>query len=64
MKASARIWLTHETLGLASIIETVSSGAYYLEQDLKGRWHIWAAPATQPDESDHVARHLQAEVHG
>lgn len=59
MKPSQRDWGTNEALGLASIIEVVTGNAYNLEQDIKGRWHVWAAPATEPDHSDHVARHLE-----
>jgi hypothetical protein len=61
MKPLQRAWGTNETLGLVSIIDVLENGAWNVDQDLKGRWHTWQAPATEPDHSDHVARHLQAD---
>jgi hypothetical protein len=62
MKPSHRQFGTVEALGIASIIETATGSSYNVEQDMKGRWHVWAAPATQPDPSDHIARHLEPDV--
>jgi hypothetical protein len=53
---------TVEPLGIASIIETATGPVYHVEQDLKGRWHVWAAPATEPDCSDHIVRQLEPDV--
>ena len=64
MKLLDRNWRTNEALGIASIIETAATGAFNLEQDLKGRWHIWSAPATANDSADHVERHLAFESYG
>jgi hypothetical protein len=61
MKPVQRKWGTTEALGIASIIEVAANGAWNIDQDLKGRWHVWSAPATEPDHSDHIARHLQAD---
>ena len=59
MKPSERAWGTNEALGIASILEAVSGSVYNIDQDLKGRWHVWSAPATEPDHSDHLARQLE-----
>jgi hypothetical protein len=62
MKLSPRRFGSNETLGIVSIVETAINGAYALDQDLKGRWHVWAAPAAEPDHSDHVARQLEGDL--
>src|SRR4051812_47499733 len=62
MKPSHRQFRTVEALGIASIIETATGSSYNVEQDLKGRWHVWAAPPTQADTSDHIARHLEPDL--
>ena len=64
MKPQRRIFTTHEALGIASILMTAQDGVFNLEQDLKGRWHVWRAPATKPDQSDHIERHLAFESYG
>ena len=64
MKPLERNWRTNEALGIASIIETAATGTFNLEQDLKGRWHVWSAPATESDPSDHTERHLAFETYG
>jgi hypothetical protein len=61
MKTSQRQWGTVEALGIASILEAASSGTFNLEQDLKGRWHVWHSPVTQPEDYDHIARQLEAD---
>ena len=61
MKPSQRAWVTNEALGIASIFEVVTGCVYNLDQDIKGRWHVWSAPAMEPDHSDHVARQLEPE---
>jgi hypothetical protein len=53
---------TNEALGIASIIETAASGGFTLDQDLKGRWHVFPAGAT-PD-YDQIARQLEADLQG
>ena len=62
MKPSERNWGTVEALGIASIIEAATGCVYNLEQDMKGRWHVWAASALEPDESDHIARELEPDL--
>ena len=62
MKPSQRNWGTVEALGIASIIESATGCVYNLEQDMKGRWHVWGAPATELDHSDHVARELEPDL--
>ena len=62
MKPSQRIWGTVEALGIAAIIETATGCVYKVEQDMKGRWHVWDAPAMEADESDHVARELEPDL--
>jgi hypothetical protein len=64
MKPSQRPWATNEALGVASILQTVMDGGFNLEQDLKGRWHIWQAPATEQDHSDSIARQLEPDFQG
>ena len=64
MKAKRRIFTTHEALGIASILMAAENGVFNLEQDLKGRWHVWQAPATEPERSDHIERHLAVENYG
>ena len=64
MKPSRRIWPTNEALGIASILQVAATGAYNLEQDLKGRWHVWSAPVTKPNSSDHTERHLAGDIYG
>ncbi|HUS36788.1 MAG TPA: hypothetical protein VM680_15680 [Verrucomicrobiae bacterium] len=64
MKPKRRIFPTHEALGIASILLSAEDGVFNLEQDLKGRWHAWKAPATQPEQSDHIERHLAFESYG
>jgi hypothetical protein len=64
MKSKRRIFTTHEALGIASILMTAEDGVFNLEQDLQGRWHAWKGPATQPDQSDHIERHLAIESYG
>jgi hypothetical protein len=62
MKFAQRKWGTIEELGIASIIEVASHGAWNIEQDIKGRWHVWSTPATEPDHSDPIARQLEADL--
>ena len=62
MKPSHRQLGTVEALGIASILETATGSVYSVEQDMKGRWHVWAAPASEPDSSDHIARQLESDV--
>jgi hypothetical protein len=64
MKPKRRIFATHEALGVASILMAAEDGVYNVEQDLKGRWHAWKTPATQPDKSDHIERQLAFESYG
>jgi hypothetical protein len=62
VKPAPRVWGTNEAVGLASIIDTIANGAWNLDQDLKGRWHVWRSPATEADRSDHIARHLEPDL--
>lgn len=62
MKPVQRNWATVEALGIASIIESATTGVFNIEQDLKGRWHVWASPATERDHSDQVARQLEPDL--
>ena len=62
MKLSHRQFGTNEALGIASIIESATGSVYNIEQDIKGRWHVWAAPSGEPDHSDHIARELESDV--
>jgi hypothetical protein len=62
MKTSQREWGTNEALGIASIIEAATRGGYSLDQDLKGRWHVWLTPMDSPDSYDAIARQLEADV--
>jgi hypothetical protein len=55
---------TNEALGIASIIETAARGTFKLDQDLKGRWHVYSAPANGADTADHIERHLAFESYG
>jgi len=51
-------------LGIVSIVETAINGGYALDHDLKGRWHVWQATATELESLDHIARHLEADFQG
>ena len=64
MKLSSRMFGTEEALGIASISETATCGGYNLDQDLKGRWHVWVSDPMHVNGSDQVARHLEPEVYG
>jgi hypothetical protein len=59
MKLLERNWGTVEALGVASIIEAATGCVYNVEQDMKGRWHVWGVPAVEPDETDPIARELE-----
>lgn len=56
------IGATYEALGIASILLTTSDGFFNIDQDLKGRWHIWASPALEPDCYDALARQLEPDL--
>jgi len=62
MKPSQRHWGTVEALGIASIIEAATGCVYNVEQDMKGRWHVWDVPAVEPDPSDPIARELEPDL--
>jgi hypothetical protein len=62
MKPVQRNWGTVEALGIASIIEAAMGRVYNVEQDLKGRWHVWDSPACEPDHSDRIARELEPDL--
>jgi hypothetical protein len=62
MKPSQRNWGTVEALGVASIVEAATGCVYNLQQDMKGRWHVWDVPAVEIDESDPIARELEPDL--
>lgn len=62
MKLSHRQFGTNEALGIASIIESATGSVFKVEQDIKGRWHVWAAPAGEADYSDHISRQLEPDL--
>jgi hypothetical protein len=64
MKASQRLFGTEEALGIASIIETAACGGYNLDQDLKGRWHIWVSNPSDLIQSDSISRQLEPDLYG
>jgi hypothetical protein len=62
MKPLHRQLGTVEALGIASILETATGSVYNVERDMKGRWHVWAAPTSEADLSDQIARQLEPDV--